>query len=257
MIPFWFFTTLKLTYSNLISSKFAHADSIGEQLYDAFILGRCYWFAYAIFFMYIIAILTWFIEDNRKRRLFIAFSLIGLLIIQYIQATQHIQITDVFQIRRILQYGGFFCVGLFLNTFSKEEIGRFYNKYKFILILISIIAVLAFFFKLFDGSLLLVKLLSFCCSISLMILLYFVVSFLPPKIKILDIISKYSWQLMLMDSFYKVIIFKIVSKFYLLNYEIAFIIAILDVVLGVITCLIIEKLPYLNFLVGLKSKRNM
>jgi hypothetical protein len=179
---------------------------------------------------------------------------LGLLIIEYIQATQHIQITDVFQIRRISQYGGFFCVGLFLNTFSKEEIGRFYNKYKFILILMSIIILFAFCFKLWRNYLLFVLILSFCCSISLMILLFFIISFLPSKIKILDIISKYSWQLMLLDSFYKVIIFKIVSKFFLLNYGLAFVIALLDVLLGVITCLIIEKLPYLNFLVGLKRK---
>ena len=59
LVPFWFFAFLKVFFSTVIVRRFAHADTIGGQLYDAFVIGRAYWFAYAIFLMLLIAPLFW------------------------------------------------------------------------------------------------------------------------------------------------------------------------------------------------------
>ena len=64
LVPFWFFAFLKVFFSTVIVRHFAHADTIGGQLYDAFVIGRAYWFAYAIFLMLLIAPLFW--EKDEK-----------------------------------------------------------------------------------------------------------------------------------------------------------------------------------------------
>ena len=64
LVPFWFFAFLKVFFSTAIVRHFAHADTIGGQLYDAFVIGRAYWFAYAIFLMLLIAPLFW--EKDEK-----------------------------------------------------------------------------------------------------------------------------------------------------------------------------------------------
>ena len=64
LVPFWFFAFLKVFFSTVIVRHFAHADTIGGQLYDAFVIGRAYWFAYAIFLMLSIAPLFWEKDEN-------------------------------------------------------------------------------------------------------------------------------------------------------------------------------------------------
>ena len=69
LVPFWFFAFLKVFFSTVIVRHFAHADTIGGQLYDAFVIGRAYWFAYAIFLMLSIAPLFWEKDENTAPRM--------------------------------------------------------------------------------------------------------------------------------------------------------------------------------------------
>lgn len=60
IIPFITFSLLKLVYSIFISSDFAHGgSSIGEWFLFSFLVGTQYWFAYAIFDLFLVAPLFW------------------------------------------------------------------------------------------------------------------------------------------------------------------------------------------------------
>ena len=59
LVPFYAFSALKLLYSAVVSARYAHADSLVGRLADAFVFGRLYWFAYAIFGVLAVAPLLW------------------------------------------------------------------------------------------------------------------------------------------------------------------------------------------------------
>ena len=86
LVPFWFFAALKLVYTSWISGRFAHASSLSGQLYDAFVIGQTYWFAYAIFLMFLLAPLFWEKEESTAPKkamaafaVFTAFNIIKLI----------------------------------------------------------------------------------------------------------------------------------------------------------------------------------
>ncbi len=47
-------------------------------------------------------------------------------------------------------------------------------------------------------------------------------------------------------------LYKIITIFTTINISLAFVIAVINICLSILTCLIIERIPYLCFLVGLK-----
>ena len=71
-------------------------------------------------------------------------------------------------------------------------------------------------------------------------------------IKTVGIIGSYSWQLMLLDGFYRVILFSAVSRLFTLNSGLVWVIVCLDIALGVMTCKIVKRIPGLRFLFGLQ-----
>lgn len=77
-VPFFVFCALKILFS-LITDINAHADSFGGMLYDAFILGRLYWFAYTILWLFLLAPILWRI----KSPLFVLLLAVGLYVTMY------------------------------------------------------------------------------------------------------------------------------------------------------------------------------
>ena len=72
LVPFYIFSVLKLLYGAVVSARYAHADTLAGRLADAFVFGRLYWFAYAIFGVLALAPLLWRL---RTRALFAALAL--------------------------------------------------------------------------------------------------------------------------------------------------------------------------------------
>ena len=70
--------------------------------------------------------------------------------------------------------------------------------------------------------------------------------------KILVDIGIYSYQLMLFDSFYKVLLHSIFNKFLNINIISIFIIFAINLILGLISCKVIKKIKYINILFGLQ-----
>ena len=59
LAPFFLFSLLKLFYSSFVSARYAHGDTLAARLADAFVFGRLYWFAYAIWVILMLAPLLW------------------------------------------------------------------------------------------------------------------------------------------------------------------------------------------------------
>ena len=115
LVPFWFFAFLKVFFSTVIVRHFAHADTIGGQLYDAFVIGRAYWFAYAIFLMLLIAPLFWEKDEKTAPRK----AIIGMIAAAVFSAVCSIKelslLTEVFQISRTVKHLPFFLSGMVLR----------------------------------------------------------------------------------------------------------------------------------------------
>ena len=88
-------------------------------------------------------------------------------------------------------------------------------------------------------------------AIAIAYLLYELVQHWPKHLRVIDLIAKYSLQIMFFDGFFRVVLFTILGKVIHINELIAIAIAALTIFLGVISCLFIEKIPYIKKLFGL------
>lgn len=127
LVPFWFFAFLKVFFSTVIVRHFAHADTIGGQLYDAFVIGRAYWFAYAIFLMLLIAPLFWEKDEKTPPRK----AIIGMVAAAVFTAVCSIKglslLPEVFQIGRTVKNLPFFLSGMVLRYYY-PKLKEFFDR---------------------------------------------------------------------------------------------------------------------------------
>lgn len=251
IIPFVLFTVLKLVYTIFISDEFAHASSLGEQIFDAFIYGSLYWFIYAIFIMYCLAPLFWEKDNDkivRKRNIIILAALIcinTILVICKIDTTK----LQVFQVGKCFQYIAYFIAGIVYR--QNPTLAHMLKKHKKTTIVISFSTVFVISYILLNYELGLSYLLRLILAFALMYILYIITKAMPSNIKMLQMLGKYSLQIMFFDSFFKVILFLVVSKFCAINLFVTILIAAVNIALGCICCWIIERIPYVRKLFGL------
>lgn len=241
LIPFLFFTTLKLLYTNLISNAYRHGDSLWEQMKAGFGKGELYWFSYALFIMYMLIPLVW---NNRKKCWVVFMVILGWDITNLLFG--FLRITNYFQIRKTLLYIPFFLGGYLLSQY-KEKISVFEKHHRLQLLAVSIVGtilIIAVFGKI-----------SFCLKYVVAVCLGYIVYCIASCIKKehcwLQMIARYSYQIFLLDSFYKVVLFVVVSRFMPINIAVTLVLVILNIFLGCITCMIVEKIPVLRNCFGL------
>ncbi len=250
LIPFWFFASLKLLYSNLISDEFAHADSLPMQLYDAYIMGTVYWFAYAICAIYLIAPLFWENEGSKAPKKAIVGLAVSLIFSILYQGFHGSFLMAVFQIDEAVLHLPFFLSGYVIRCYFGPIRKWVLNFWKEILMLslTVIVGVSIVHFKDIDVNAFATKYIVAFALLGFMVLLSAV---LPESSKLLHSAGKFSWQLMLLDSFYKVILFAIAARFFPVSIIGVLIIAVLNFFLGIFTCLISKRIPVLRNLMGL------
>lgn len=254
LIPFFTFSVLKLLYSNTISSEFSHSSSIREQISDALLKGSLYWFCYCIFLFYLLAPVFWKLA-KKFGPTSLLYSLILVILINSILYWNNISLTDFFQMNQVLYMLPFFLVGLLLQYSTKLQ--NLLSKYTqirhlFIILIISILFIYLEFKKITPA----IYAINFFLSLLLMYILFFISIFFENKdykCSILQLIANYSYQLMLLDSFYKIILFKILGLFLPLNIVTVLFITLLDISLGCLTCIIIKHIPVINYLFGLQK----
>lgn len=127
LVPFWFFAFLKVFFSTVIVRHFAHADTIGGQLYDAFVIGRAYWFAYAIFLMLLIAPLFWEKDEKTAPRKAIIGMIAAAMFCAFCSIKELSLLTEVFQISRTVKHLPFFLSGMVLRYYY-PKLKEFFDR---------------------------------------------------------------------------------------------------------------------------------
>ena len=251
LVPFWFFAFLKLVYSNLISGKFAHASTLAGQLYDAFIVGQVYWFAYAMMLMFLLAPLFWEKNaDAAPKKAMIALAVTVLYNI--LSSALHFpSLPRVFQMKNTLQYLPYFLSGLVLRFYYPKLRELFRRRRALILCGALLVTAASACAYLFDWPVdpYARKLVS---SYALMILLLALADILPENRRLPTLAAGFSYQSMLLDPFFKVVLFAVCGKLLGVTLPAVFLIAALDYAAGIVTCTIARKIPLLNRLTGLK-----
>ena len=250
LIPFLFFSALKLVVNNLLGTEFVHADTFGKQLWDAFVCGQLYWFCYCLLIMFAIAPLLW----NRKPVQFgFLIVLIGVNI--WIGAAQ-VELMDVLQIQGVIYYSPFFVLGMLLAGFDFPGFRRSgYGRFICLGIALAGAAVTGFLrFRLIvdDRS----YLCDFIFGICVMYLLYLLAVLLEGRKipdKVLLVPGRYSFQIMLLDPFWRMAVYALFSLFLADGLLLAVIMTVLDLILSCVTCLLLRRVPVVSFLTGLKQ----
>ena len=213
LVPFWFFAFLKVFFSTAIVRHFAHADTIGGQLYDAFVIGRAYWFAYAIFLMLLIAPLFWEKDEKTAPRKAIIGMIAAAVFSAFCSIKELSLLTEVFQISRTVKHLPFFLSGMVLRYYY-PKLKEFFDRRRIpaLCLAAAITAASALCFALqlkIDAYLRLLV-----TSYALMALLLALANALPENCRALAQTGKMSYQIMLLDPFYKVVLFAAAGKLF-------------------------------------------
>ena len=250
LLPFFVFSALKIVYNNLISGAFLHeAGGIGAQFVSAFVYGELFWFSYAVFLCYAVAPLFWQKEGDKPKAAI--FGLIGLIVLDCLLWAFHIEVPNVFQIGNVLFYLPFFLTGYLMHCYE-EKTRTLLQTYKVPLLLLCAVVLGGMFVLRYGFS---VKSIgnifpvAYLLAYALMYLLYLLCKALPQNSRVLITVSKYTYQLMLLDAFFKAILFAAFARW--MTAGTALLIAVLDAALGVMVCKITEKIPGVKTLLGL------
>lgn len=160
-------------------------------------------------------------------------------------------LTDVFQISRTVKHLPFFLSGMVLRYYY-PKLKKFFDRRRIpaLCLAAAITAASALCFALqlkIDAYLRLLV-----TSYVLMALLLALANALPENCRALAQTGKMSYQIMLLDPFYKVVLFAAAGKLFGgMPLALLPLIAAADFTLGVITCMVIRKIPGVRILFGL------
>lgn len=247
LIPFLFMSCLKLFFNNFISSAHIHGEGIGYQLFDAFVCGKLYWFCYALLIMYAAAPLLW----NRKLRIWIV--LVGSLAANVLMNVYNIKLTDVLQLENAIYQLPFFATGMLLaqyNVFRKSVSIASRT-------LSSLAAIITAAAMIYTELILGIDnyIISFIMGLSIMYILYLIAACFSGVAadRIFALPSEYSFQIMLLDSFYRVLLILVMSKFMNPDIWMVIMVSILVLLLSCATCRLLVKIPVIRVFMGLKN----
>lgn len=247
LIPFYMFSILKIIYINGVIFEYAYIKYYIKSILEVLLYGQTYWFSYCLFAIFLVAPIFW--DMNSKK---IAFCCVSLIIVNLIINIYQIELTDLFQISSAIYYITFFLMGMFLNKENLlKEGGILFENKKNILVIDIIITIILTGMKMKGiNSVILSYLLAGC----LMVILYYIAIKIKNKriMKVVSIISNYSYQIMLLDSLFKVILFKLLSVTFNVSQVWIFIITVINIFLSCICCEVAKKIPLINVALGLK-----
>lgn len=256
IIPYLFFSCVKLTYTILVNGKYAHADSISLQLYDAFILGRLYWFPYTLFIIELIMPVLWVEESNRvlqkrpNRALFVLIATVLLNVIFNVLDIEQNLTKIPFQLTSVFQLIPYYLLG-YLIKYKKDDLVRFANSINVYLkvgTLLIVSTTLAINNSMFSIDNYLLSLI-FCLCSSYWV--YLLSKRIKPNNLVLKTIGKYTLQIHFLDPFIKVMLFSIVELIIPINNVIVIIIAVINVFVCTIFTIIVSKIPLAKKCFGL------
>ena len=263
LIPFLFFTILKLVMNNLMGTEYVHGDTFPKQLWEAFVCGQLYWFCYCLLIMFLIAPLLW--DRKVLRWILLGAALTANILLAWFE----VELTDVLQLGNVLYYSPFFLLGMLLSGYrfpgfrrssgtEEDSAGRKSRG-------IWICSAIALAGSLGTGYLRFIAdsgdricIVDYVFGICVMYLLY-LLTFLTVRAGISDRIfaalGRYSLQIMLLDPFWRILAYEIFRHVLPDGMLLAAVITPLVLALSWVTCLIFQRIPGLSFLSGLESRK--
>lgn len=249
LVPFWFFTALKLVYANFVSDVYAHADSVAGQLYAAFVTGQMYWFAYAIMAVFLAAPLFWEKSESAPPRRAITGFLIFALYNLITSICDISVFPKVFQIASAAKYLPFFLSGLILRRYSTAFRVWFFTHRRIVLpvsLAVAAASACTFAFGVDLGYSM-----DVLAAYALMAPLLLLANRIPENDRILTYAGNRSYQSMLLDPFFKVVLFYAAGRLCGLSMLVVLCAAAADSLLGLLACRIAERIPVVRTLFGL------
>jgi len=248
-IPYFIFSLLKIVYNNFISSTFLHTDkSIWRQILDILISGDSYWFAYTILLFFVLTPLIWHLNCAITKLVLSVFIVINCIISIF-----DITITSLFQLNNFLFYFPFFLLGYLISIDEKIK-GKILTINKLIIYSVSILLIctsllIRFLTPIYSiGDYFPV---AFLLALSLMFPLFRLSLIIPKRINVLSQIGQYSYQILLLDAFFKAFLFLILNNW--VSIWVTLLICVLDVMGCFFVCLLCKKIPIVRTLLGIKK----
>lgn len=251
LIPFLFMTVLKLILNNILSTSYIHGNSVGMQLFDAFICGQLYWFCYALLIMFAAAPLLW---DRKALKWVLLVLLIGANLILVLKG---IHLTDILQIHNVLYYCPFFLIGMLLKDY---RMGEWTIKAHLLWLAAALLVGAVTGYLRFHEDVNNIYAVDLFMGLCIMYLLYMIAELIPKKglpDKWLVTAGTYSLQIMLLDPFLRTVLSKLFLSFMEKGTLMAVIITLLNAAICCLICIVAEKIPVISVLMGLEPiKRN-
>lgn len=258
-LPFLVFTTLKLVYSGFISDEFSHSSDTFNRFFDAYVLGRLYWFLFTVSIMYALAPLFWSRKGIRAAA-GVSVILIGINIFTAVTDIQLFPLTitafgryienPYFQADILIKFLPYFLIGMIIRQY-REKFLEFMDRNRKVLLPLATAIALGISFYLFEARIENPFTTKFPLSLALVYLLWMLSRRLPSGITVLNKVSEYTLQILLFDSFFKVILFKLAAYITVPNAAIALILCAVNIALSCLCCSVIRKIPGVKILFGL------
>lgn len=256
IVPYIFFSLVKLTYSIFINNAYAHGNTILSQLYDAFINGGLYWFAYTLFIVNIIGSFIWVDEDNnkligdtKKIKIILIVSILINILLSLLNINLGTNTYNIpFQLTKVFYYLPFYLIGYLLK--DKDLLSKLTNIKKILIpVSLVIISLLLVFKTMININMNYIYVL--CFGLSVMYLINLIVYKTKGTNKFLLAVGKYSWQIHFLDPFVKILLFMVVGSVGVINNGSIILIVLSDVFICVFISIIVDIIPKGRVLFGL------
>lgn len=248
LIPFLFMSALKLLSGNLIWTELSHPGTLPEQLSDAFLRGGLYWFSYCLLVLFLLAPLFW---DRTK----LVWILLILTLAANIYIRQNeIQLTSVLQLGQVLRMSPYFLTGMLLAKYdAPKRLAGGKNSWIALAVSLAVAGVCGYF--RFHEDVHTSYYLDFMMGLSLMYVLYFIACRIRGSAarKILELPGRYTYQLMLLEGFFRILIYRGLNLLLPAGMVLIIISTVLILVISCLACVLAEKIPVLSTLLGLKE----
>ncbi|MCR5529529.1 MAG: acyltransferase [Saccharofermentans sp.] len=262
LIPLVSFSLLKIFYTMFLSERFAHSDSLWGMINDAFVYGRLYWFPYTLFVIFLAAPLFWHDKERDSKRL--VASVAAMVIFagwdQYLSMTGKENSILLLQLNNVFKYIPYFLMGTVFGHLKGDRLESFLSKHIPIRLAVCEVLTVFFGYMLVRGlpagdEVRVVWELPFykrlLIALPLIYMIYGVSRLLPKDIKWLELVGKRSLQILFFDSIFRTVLYSALTKVTEHQLWMIPVVALLSIVLTVLSCEVIKRIPGIRTLVGL------
>jgi hypothetical protein len=257
LIPFFLFTTLKFI-PNIFIDHVYDFKSIAKEFISAYVGGNYYWFSYCLFILFLLAPLLWKLKNKLVLigifLLFLAFNTVNGFFNFFTDggplALSDELINGPFQIYQVFIFGAWFLLGYILKQANAEKLlGKKWIKHGALVLSLALgtLAITLFAKGMLENRFLRKLVISLPLSYTLLYLFSLVRFKIPP----LNYVSKYSYQLFLLDSLIKVALLNLVAMLLPLSIPVIAVLALANVVISTLISYLAHKIPFVKTLFGL------